>query len=427
MMKLSEFLSTAEAKTVGCAIVHYFIAILFYVLLVKMGIFKVYPPQASLLNMDAYWYSQIRSFGYLYISNSMCNMAYFPLFPFLWKATALSPIGISIFNSLLFTVSMAFLIGNKKYNFLQKLVILSFPSFIFFIIPYSEALFFFSGTILLTGYRRNSKMLICIGLLMCGLTRSVSVFFIPIIIITELWNYIFSDRIKSGYKFLKDVALYIFCSALGFIYVCLLQFSITGKWFYFITVQKYWNRQFQIPQLPFTTTSPERILGVDAIALTIGMLAFFILLRLKSLVNLKGRDVIFSILYILGILFLDVFLTNNVDGRTSIWSINRHIMCTPFFVVFLGFMNFDVKLSSFEKYVLFLIIAAGAVMTALYEFPINLNYYLLFFIVLFCIPLYQVFRDNRKLQFSCLLFFYAANVFLFVMFYQSHVLNLWVG
>lgn len=73
-------------------------------------------------------------------------VAFFPLFPMVWRLTDLSPIGICLLNFVLFVAGLLVLIAatNKAAdNYQQRFaVLLCMPFLVIFLIPYSEALFF---------------------------------------------------------------------------------------------------------------------------------------------------------------------------------------------------------------------------------------------------------------------------------------------
>lgn len=73
-------------------------------------------------------------------------VAFFPLFPMVWRLTGLSPIGICLLNFVLFVAGRLVLIAatNKAAdNYQQRFaVLLCMPFLVIFLIPYSEALFF---------------------------------------------------------------------------------------------------------------------------------------------------------------------------------------------------------------------------------------------------------------------------------------------
>lgn len=417
---------------------HYALVCMIFFLLHQFKFLALSPLHANLDLCDAYWYNDMRTGGYEFIANKMCNMAYFPLFPVFWSISNLNSLGITILNLMIFCISYSFLMRKFKYHWSYLILICSMPSFIFFALPYSESLFFLFGVILITGYQKNNNYLIFLGLLGCGLTRSVSTFFIPAIILTEYINYR-SNRINVQLSvFIKRSVLYSSACLISISAVSCMQFLQTGHWFYFLKIQKLWGRHFEMPQLPFTTASPERVLGVDSIALVIGICAMFFLFRwiiaaflphFKSSTSMLTmrlpREVVFSMLYLAAIAFLDSFFTDAVDQRTKIWSMNRHIFCTPFVVCFLIWL-FQHRPDSIDRKAMIIILIGGILLTSLFQYPYHLFYYVLFFIVF--LPSFLLPR-KVGIPFSKLILgtFYITNIVIFLKFYHSFLNDLWVG
>src|SRR5690606_31502392 len=105
---------------------------------------------SSFLNWDAEHYHWIRNKGY-----EGFRVAFFPLFPFIWKLIPIGAIGVSVLNGCVFLVSFYFLIRQLGSSWKEVIVYLSIPGCIFFFLPYSEALFFLCSTLILIGLRKN--------------------------------------------------------------------------------------------------------------------------------------------------------------------------------------------------------------------------------------------------------------------------------
>ena len=299
----------------------------FYLLLLYLGEGNKLSAN-SFLNWDAGHYFKIAKNGY----NDIYTSAFFPLFPFIWKFTGLNPIGISILNGLVYILSFSLLFGIYKWSTKFLLIAISTPSLIFMFLPYSEATFFISSSILLVGFYRNNKFLICLGLVLCGLARPVTTVFIPAILMTE-----FISK-KSNKEFLYNSFLFVFFSFVGLALSLLLQYLYTGSFTSFFEAQKEWGNSFQMPNFPLTSWAGGKIVKLDGSALLIGAVAgfsFLIILRnyIYNKINSTRKDILFSILYLSGICLL-IFL---VRGG-SLFSLNRFVFATPFFL--LGFYYF---------------------------------------------------------------------------------------
>ncbi len=192
-MKLNNKISkniigTFDQSSLLAAIICHIIAfILIYFLLYQLGFISVYPTNSNLVNMDASWYKDIRDDGYYYSDTTTSPMAFFPLFPYVWKLTGLNSIGISIFNYLIFLLGFSLLSKHLKLNFKQNLLFLSTPSLFFCFIPYSESLFFLGSVILLIGLNKDNIIIVVTGHIITTFSRSVGVVFIPAYIFTNLF------------------------------------------------------------------------------------------------------------------------------------------------------------------------------------------------------------------------------------------------
>lgn len=309
---------------------HFILLFLVYLLLLQFNVITVIPNDENLLAWDADWYNSIKNSGYIYVPDHACNMAFFPLFPVLWKLSFVEGIGISLINLLIFIVSFYWLMKGTAASQMDLLLLLSLPGLIFCFLPYSEALFFLFGVMLIRGFDSRSKLLICIGLMGCCLTRSASAIFVPALIIKMVFDLYAAEKEKKK-PIIRDTCIYCFICIFCLLLVAFIQYRQTGLWFHFLQVQKYWNRRWIIPGIPFTTYLPERVLKYDASALLLGIVSIYFCVKFTTT---RAKDIpgsiLFSLLCIAGVTVLDVFFTRNMNGHANIWSLNRHLLCTPF-------------------------------------------------------------------------------------------------
>jgi hypothetical protein len=322
-----------------------FISALFYCLLFTAFVILLliankgdHLQQVNLLNWDAAHYYQIAMHGY----NEEYRTAFFPLFPLLWKVLNLFPLGISILNGLIFSISTSLLVSYYKVNLKLHLLLLSIPSLFFMFIPYTEALFFLFGTILLIGFNKNSLVLIITGLLLSSMVRPSAYVFIPAIFITE---YITKTNITS---FIKRSLGFTLVTLLGLFSTVLIQYLYTNKWFVFFSAQQQWDNSLRIPKLPLTSWAGGTITRLDGTALLVGLIAFFILIRIvvryfKSInTNTISRSFLFSLLYLCGISLIVLLFRGG-----SLFSLNRFIYASPYFIlcffIFLKTENFKMR------------------------------------------------------------------------------------
>jgi len=405
------------------------IMVFFYFILYELQIIDLLPNEKNIVSWDAVWYNQIRESGYTYLPFQVSNMAFFPLFSIFWKLTQFSAIQISFFNAVLFMISFSLSIGKEKYKTIYLLVLVSLPSFIFFYLPYTESLFFFFGTLIVIGYRNNSFSLLILGIFGCCLTRAVSTVFLPILILTELFCW---DSSKDKFfDVLKKLFVYCSVTLLCIFIVVLMQFIQTGKWFYYIEAVKYYNRHLIPISLPFSTYSAKMILGIDGIAWTLGMISMYYCVKwgmefTRNLLSkneskfILNKSACFSALFLSSVVVLDTFFTNYVEGMTNIWSINRHLLCTPFAICFINWFHSQCKMKKYDFYCIFIILILGLFITGTFKYQHHILLYSLFSISL----ILSKFINKAS---SMLFPMYALNLFLFALFYYQFLSVKWVG
>lgn len=405
---------------------HFNIFVIAYLLLLHYQVIDAVPDEQNLLNWDAFWYHDISEKGYVFLPLQVCNMAFFPLFPFLWKLSQLSALSICLLNLAIFITSFYLLVRKEAVSPIFLLIMLGSPSFIFFGLPYSESLSFLFATMILLGYQLKYSPIKISGFLLAATVRSVSLLFIPAIILTEILTY---DRKKPKRRLLLNLFYSIAACASGLMISAYVQFRQTGRWFYFLDIQQFWKRHWIVPKFPLTTYDPERIIGVDGAAFVIGSIAAFHCLKWIFL-RLRQRDshpfqnlpkaVVFSALCLAGTTFLDTFFTFNLKGATNIWSLNRHLFCSPFFLIYLLWLVRDFKPEKSGKLVIALLLICGIYFTGVYQHTLPFIFYLTFF----CAVLVLKFADPFK---NYLILFYLLSVFIQICFLNDFLHYKWVG
>jgi hypothetical protein len=387
------------------------------------------PNNSNLMHYDSFYYYTIKRIGYLYLQGKANNLAFFPLFPYVWGLTTLNILFIGVFNYLVFTISFSLLVKTNELPVSIILLIISFPSFIFFVIPYSESLFFLFCTIIINGFKKQSIILVCFGLFGASMVRSVCVIFIPAIVLCDL-------LIAYTDGFNKKLFIGLFCKLisclLGFFLACYWMAKDTRKWFYFVDVQKYWHRTWQLPNFPLTTIQANRVLGLDAVAFVFGLVAILICcivvfniiykrFNKSSKSNFRIENyVVFSILYLVGVTVIDTCFTNRIGNSTNIWSLNRHLMCTAFFIVFIGFLYSKCKSSNYKIIGLIITIILGFILSGVFRYLKPALFYLIFF------SSFLILTYNQKLKYFFVPIYIVAIIFQ-ISFYSAFLNYLWVG
>ncbi|MDX5442643.1 MAG: hypothetical protein LPJ89_02540 [Hymenobacteraceae bacterium] len=322
----------STVKIVG---LHLFLLLAAFSVLLFLGYNSQMPAPDNLSRWDVGWYLSIVENGYVY-QEGQSNVAFFPFFPFLWKALSLGMRGISVLNAFLFLGSFIWLAQVFKLSRLQILFFLSVPSIMFMYVPYSEASFFLFSTILLVGLYKNNNYLILAGLFLCCVTRSSAVFFVPAVIFTQFIS--FQGTNKAGVsRILYQTLLYLGAVAAAILFVGLVQWQQTGQWFPFFGVQQYWKHEFKLPVYPLTTWGGTRLLWLDGPALwfgiSAGLFCVYVLVRFfrESMPSIAiNRAAVFSAGYVVAVALFIIFFQQH-----SIYSLNRYVFATPYFIVFL--------------------------------------------------------------------------------------------
>ena len=378
----------------------------------------------------------IRNSGYLFSSNSQSNVAFFPLFPYLWKMTGFTFIGISILNFLFFLTGVIIIRNTFNLKQYELLLMLSVPSAFFFYIPYTESLFFLFGAFLLSGYVKKKSYMIMIGLFLCSLTRSVSLTLIPIIFLVELFS---NDINKHGLiKTLKFSLLYSSVVVIGTALVAFIQFKQTGIWFAFPKALIFWGNKFQFPEFPLTTWDNWRLIWLDGTAFWVCILAFIILITkfIKQITSAKNENkysdkaYLFSLGYLSFFVFFSLFYRGkDLNGGTTLVSLNRYIFATPFFMVF--FINF-LQSDNFSKikYWGFLIFnILFWFLFGLYKpfYGWSMVSTLIYFLIISAYLQVVLMFNSKKFIEKWWLGIYCLNIFIQIYLFNVFLNNIWVG
>ena len=420
-------------------LLHLSLFVLFCIIFSFFGLLKEFPNNENILRWDASWYNSIAKNGYQYFWYEASNSAFFPLFPFLWKLLHVNSIAISILNYLLCMSGLFLLFRNFELERKTILVFISLPSAIFFFLPYSESLFFLCSSIFLVGLKNNNQKWILFGLFLSSLTRATAMFFIPSIIIMELF---FAEKFFDK-KAWKTILVFSLVSIAGLLVVVLFQYALTGEWFAFAKQQvRYWHHRFSFPGLPFVTFGGDSILWLDAIAFSFGILATFLLLVFgtrfllnKNIIQQKNKPFWFSVTYAFMVTFYCVFFDHkSFEGSTELVSLNRYLFATSFFLVFLDSILKSTFFTVQNGIYYFMIIVISTVFLGLgspLEFlnALYTNYHrsTVFFLIII-IYLFSYFflkHENYKREISMVLF--CINLFLSVIVLNLFLQNHWVA
>jgi hypothetical protein len=369
----------------------------------------------NFLNADAGHYSWIRINGY-----EGFRVAFFPLFPLIWKTLSVGIYGIVIFNAVLFLFSFYLLIRALKATPWETVLYLSIPGFIFFYFPFSESVFFAASTILLIGLMGRKVHFILIGLLLSTLARPAFAIFIPALVITEF----FGEKIIRQ-TFIR-LMLYLAVILAGICIVGLVQYIYTGEWFRFFSVQEEWGNKLQVPKLPLTSWAGGLIVRLDGAALLFGVTAGIVLLlwifkfRIFKMMDIP-KEVVFSLAYLAGI-SISVLLFRG----GCLFSLNRFVFAVPFIIVAVNFLKKqDIRLNYRNLLTGFLLIFIFFLLFGSYNHIQNLLNFMLLSLYLSLILVIK--SRNDKVSRYAMILLTGINIFFQIFFYIRFLNGGWIG
>jgi hypothetical protein len=397
-------------------------AILIYMLLfilTLVGIQQIWSSdlfdKINFLNWDANHYNFIKEKGY-----QDFRLAFFPLFPIIWRFLDVGVYAIILINSLIFFTSFYILIKHLEIKGVKEILMyLSIPSFIFFYLPYSESIFFLSSLIIILGLKNNKNYLVYIGLFLSILSRPAFTVFIPALIITQLLN-------RNKEKISLTIGFYLLVSILGIISVGIIQFYDSGEWFKFFSEQKNWGNHLQIPKLPLTSWAGGFIVRTDGFAFLIGILSGSFLsafiLKLKWVKDtVLPKEVIFSLAYLGGITIAVLLFRGG-----SLFSLNRFVFATPFIIVVLNYwirQQFNLKIKK-----LLLIFGLIFIFWFLFGSYVHIQQILKFGLLsVYATLIFALKSDKETIRKNSLILLIIINFSFQIIFYIRFLNGNWVG
>ena len=405
------FKTNKDLKIIGLYVLLFSSVILFVNQFVMPNILS----SKNFLNWDAEHYNWIKINGY-----KGFRVAFFPLFPLIWKISNLSEHGISILNALIFFSAFYILVKHLKPNTSELFLLLSIPGFMFFYLPYTESIFFASSTIILLGLKKNKIALTMTGLFLCTLARPAFTIFIPAILLVEMLQK------KTLLNKLSNISTYLVTIGLAILTVGIIQFIDTGEWFKFFAAQKIWGNELQIPNLPFTSWAGGLIVRLDGIAMLIGLASGIVLLhyilKRKTIASVGlSSELIFSLAYLSGITLSVILFRGG-----SLFSLNRFVMASPFIIIAIDYF-LKKKFTLNTKQILLCLL-----FFMLYWLSFGSYVHILAFLKFFLISLYLTLIVCTKAQLKWLskysiMLLIALNFTFQLIFYFRFLNGEWVG
>ena len=347
-------------------------------------------------------------------------VAFFPLFPYLWKLSHLGPVGISLLNGLIYISALAWL--STIFNFTKRnlLLLASVPSLVFMFLPFSEPVFFLASTIVLAGLKKNNTALILSGLVLSGLARPVATIFIPAIMFIHYYT---GD---NSAKSIRRSLLMIAACAGSMLFVFLIQYFQTGEWFSFIHVQKDWGNYLRLPVFPLNSWAGGFIVRLDAIAFFFGIAAACFLIYLlihktkPGSVPLTDKAILFSLCYLA---FLSFVILCTRGGIMN--SLNRYIFCAAFFMVSINGL-FQQQLFNWKNtLILFLVSGLCWLLFASY---VHIQTVLKFeFLSLYLVLVLASTAENKVVKNTGYYSVFTCNIIFMMIFFHRFLTGAWVG
>lgn len=380
---------------------------------------------------DAWWYTSIAEKGYVFSAEEPSNVAFYPFFPYLWKAlwkfTGAGVEGVCLFNACSFFAGLLMLRGIFGFSWWYFLFFAAIPSNMFMLVPYTEALFFLFCTLFIVGLEKKNLALQLCGLFLASLTRPTAYFFFPALVLMELFC---SDSLRQALKRAVVLALAPFTALLIVVFI---QYRQTGVWFAYF--RDGWHRELALPDFPITSWGGASTIWLDGAAFFICMLSLAALLAL-GIRWLRGgykkpeRAAVFSVTYLV-MPGLSALLLGSYDdgGGTTLASLNRYIMGTAFFTTALYYFTHHVKLDVRTIVISLLLLLCTYLLldfeaTGFSEYEIV--HRRLYPVYMLC-PLVVFFLVHKRFGEKFLPLGYFLNLFILVMLLNRFSQGVWVG
>lgn len=291
-------------------------------------------------NWDAEHYLYIRLHGY-----DEMRAAFFPLFPFLWRWLNVSPVVMGLLNLALFAGSFAALAWQFQWSWRAQAVALTVPSLMFMALPYSEAVFFAAGTVLLLGLHRQSAGLYCLGLLLSCTSRAAAFVVLPAV--GAVFLLARPRRQPVGVAVAAAVS-----ALLGLGISMLVHYYYTGQPFAVFAAQRFWGNHLQWPTLPLRNWGGDFATRFEAVPLLVGLASAgalgWLAWRYWRRPVPAASPTVFALAYLGGVTLITLATRGGV-----LVSLSRYVYATPYFLLLLANFTDRVRLSNRQLVIIF--------------------------------------------------------------------------
>jgi hypothetical protein len=187
--------------------------------------------EESINHWDAALYIKIRNDGYSSGTRySKEKLAFYPLFPFLWRLSGIDSLKIVYFNYAIFILGLILLSSQlmeaNPRNLVFYAVGIILPSAATYYLPYAESLFVLTLAIAIYGIFKKQYWVFASGAFLFAMTRPSSLIFIFSLLAADLVMLLGNRNFKY---FVREAALKIAPFFAGFLLVTLVQYSYTGS------------------------------------------------------------------------------------------------------------------------------------------------------------------------------------------------------
>ncbi len=307
----------------------------------------VFPDSSKWCIWDCGWYNGMREHGYIYKVGQQNNLAFFPLFPLVWKILSVGNIGIGIVNYCVFALATFLLSMHYKIAIKTIIVFMAVGLSFFFMVPYTESFFFLGAVLIILGFNKNNYLFLVIGALIAIGTRSASMIFLVSFVAMLLLVFMQKKKWHDIKTILFAMLAVFIVNAMVFAY----QYQQTGRLFGCFEAHQYWDHYLRWPKLVHISWHKPVAL-TENFALFVGLFCMLILVtyfftilsdKYKWLNPLSKVFVIegnFSIAELFALLYLSggtSFIL--LYQQESLASINRYVLSTPFYLILLHLLS----------------------------------------------------------------------------------------
>ena len=259
--------------------------------------------------------------GYDYYS-----VAFYPLFPWVWKLLSVGPVFISVVNGILFIGVISVIGMRNKMSRTSFLLHLSWPSLLFMFLPYSEALL----CLLTYGflhYRSKESFLIAgLFLFLMSLTKPTASIMLPAMCLAEYMS------VKSSWTTSRRIVFFSSVVLAGNLWVWFMQFLQTGEWLIFFRAQsEIWQQSLSFPKFPLATWDSNYVIWLDAASLFFtGVAAVYSWMLLRDRILHQSRFDVAWVYSVVALAGTGMFVLCFRHGM--LFSLNRFVFASVFFM-----------------------------------------------------------------------------------------------